>query len=88
MAEVGHRPRLDDDPGAHDAEAVAQRLDLRQDVARQQDRATSIASSSRQRRKTASINGSSPDVGSSSTNSSASDASAATSATFWRLPLE
>ena len=38
--------------------------------------------------KTASLSGSSPEVGSSSTSSSASEASAATSATFWRLPFE
>ncbi len=37
---------------------------------------------------TVSMSGSSPEVGSSRINSSASDASAATSATFWRLPLE
>ena len=38
--------------------------------------------------KTASISGSSPEVGSSRMSSSASEASAATSATFWRLPFE
>jgi hypothetical protein len=38
--------------------------------------------------KTVSMSGSSPDVGSSRISSSASDASADTSATFWRLPLE
>jgi hypothetical protein len=38
--------------------------------------------------KTASISGSSPEVGSSSTSTSASDASAATRATFCRLPLD
>ncbi len=37
---------------------------------------------------TASISGSSPEVGSSRISSSTSEASAATSATFWRLPLE
>ena len=37
---------------------------------------------------TASISGSSPDVGSSSSSSSTSAASAATSPTFCRLPLE
>ena len=44
--------------------------------------------SSMQDWKTASFSGSRPEVGSSSTNSSASEASAATSATFWRLPFE
>ena len=38
--------------------------------------------------KTDSMIGSRPEVGSSSTSSSTSEASAATSATFWRLPLE
>ena len=38
--------------------------------------------------KTASMRGSSPEVGSSRTSSSTSQARAATSATFWRLPLE
>ena len=36
----------------------------------------------------ASMSGSSPLVGSSSSSSGAREASAATSATFWRLPLE
>lgn len=38
--------------------------------------------------KTFSINGSRPEVGSSRTSRGTSDAKAATSATFWRLPLE
>ena len=48
----------------------------------------SALSSRMQSWNTASISGSSPDVGSSRMSSSADDASAATSATFWRLPLE
>ena len=39
-------------------------------------------------RKAASISGSRPEVGSSSSSSSTSEASAAIRATFWRLPLE
>ena len=47
-----------------------------------------LARSSMHAWNTASMSGSSPEVGSSSMSSSASEASAATSATFWRLPLE
>ena len=46
------------------------------------------ASSSMHSRNVASISGSSPEVGSSRISSSTSDASAAISATFCRLPLE
>ena len=38
MAQVGHGPAFDDAPGPHDADPIAQRLHLGQDVARQQDR--------------------------------------------------
>ena len=69
--------------------AVAQRLDLGEDVAREQHGAALAAHLARcSRWKTASISGSRPDVGSSRISSSASEASAATSATFWRLPFE
>ena len=68
---------------------VAQRLDLGEDVARQQHGAAARrATSSMHSRNTSSISGSRPDVGSSRTSSSTSEASAATSATFCRLPLE
>ena len=74
--------------GADDADPVAQRLDLGQDVAGQQHRAALVACSSMHSLNTASISGSRPEVGSSSISSSTSEASAATRATFCRLPLE
>ena len=89
VPQLGERAGLDAAAGADDAHPVAQRLHLGQDVARQQHRApVARGTSSTQSWNTASISGSSPEVGSSRTSSSTSEASAATSATFCRLPLE
>ena len=89
VAQLGERTRLHGAPGADDRDVVAQRLDLGQDVARQQHGATLVLRTSRMHRwNSASISGSRPDVGSSSTSSSAREARAAIRATFWRLPLE
>jgi hypothetical protein len=73
---------------ADDADPVAQRLDLGEDVAREQHGAALGLASRMQSWNTASISGSSPEVGSSRTSSSTSEARAATRATFCRLPLE
>jgi hypothetical protein len=42
VPQLRQRPRLDGTTGAHDADPVAERLDLGEDVARQQDRATPL----------------------------------------------
>ena len=90
VAQLGQRAGLDGAAVADDAHPVAQRLDLGEDVAGQQHGAARPPRSSRDARrwKTASISGSRPEVGSSRRSSSTSEASAATRATFCRLPLE
>ena len=88
VAEVGEGARLDGAPGPDDADPVAELLDLGQDVTAQEDGTAPRRKSSMHSWKTASISGSSPEVGSSSTSSSTSAASAATRATFCRFPFE
>ena len=82
-------PALHDPARPDDADPVGQGLGLGEDVAELSSTvAPSCFSSSTAFWNSASISGSSPEVGSSSRKSSARLASAATRATFWRLPLE
>ena len=88
VAQLGERPGLDRPAGADDAHPVAQRLDLGEDVAREQHGPPVLArllDAVLEDRLHERIE---PEVGSSSTSNSTSEASAATSATFWRLPFE
>jgi hypothetical protein len=82
MAQLCQRAAVDPSTIADDADAIAHSLDLTEkwlDSSTVRPCARSLATSSR---KTASINGSRPEVGSSSTNNSTSEASAATNTTF------
>ena len=87
---LGQGAGLDDPARADDADPVAEPLDLRQDVAATAapvcPRVAELARCTSW--NTASISGSRPEVGSSRISSSTSEASAATSATFCRLPFE
>ena len=65
---------------------VGERLGLAEDVTAQQNRAACLAVLVHALEKRASMSGSSPEVGSSSSSNGTSLARAATRATFWRLP--
>lgn len=73
--------------GADDTHPVAEGLDLGEDVAGQQHGAP-LLDLADAALEGGSISGSNPEVGSSRISSLASEARAAMSATFWRLPLE
>jgi hypothetical protein len=66
---------------------LSEAFHLVQDVAGEQDRPPFRCEFGDELRRTASISGSSPDVETSSRKSSASEANAATSAIFCRLPF-
>ena len=83
------RSLVDEPAGPQDPDAVAQRLDLAEDVRGEEHRLAALLAPRRSdSRKATSISGSRPLVGSSSSSSSARVASAAISWTFWRLPFD
>ena len=88
VAQLVERAELDQPAGAQDGHPVAQGLDLAQDVRGQEDGLAAVFASCTQSRKTCSMSGSSPEVGSSRISRSARVISAAISTTFWRLPFE
>ena len=89
MAHLRQRADLDEPPVAQDADPVAQRLDLAEDVRGQEHRlAARRGPRATQWRNACSISGSSPLVGSSSISRSARVISAAIRISFWRLPFE
>ena len=89
VAQLGQRPLLDEAAVAQDADAIAERLDLAEDVRGQEDGLAALAwPRATVSRKATSISGSRPLVGSSRISRSARLANAATSCTFWRLPFD
>ena len=88
VAQLGERALVDEPPASQDPDAVAERLDLAQDVRGQEHGLAAFLGLADAARNTPSISGSSPLVGSSRSSRSARVASAAISCTFCRLPFD
>jgi len=88
VAHLGQGPHLDQDAVAQDADTVAQRFDLAQDVRREKDGLATLVGLVDADTEGLLHEGIEPAVGSSRTSRSGLVMRAAMSWSFWRLPFE